>query len=118
MNQVIHFLLILSLTCKTSTTGNTYNVSLTIIDRGDNPVPNPNYGADKKGTDETEVFIPLKHLSNFRRSLKMPLINFEVELIWTWSKNCALAYMTANAAADPTIAAPTGLEFKITDTKL
>ena len=48
----------------------------------------------------------------------MPLINCEVELIWTWSKNCALADMTANAAADPTIVAPTGLEFKITDTKL
>ena len=74
MNQVIHFLLILSLTCKTSTTRNTYNVSLTIIDRGDNPVPNPNYDADKTGIDETEVVIPLKHLSNFRRSLKMPLI--------------------------------------------
>ena len=41
-----------------------------------------------------------------------------MELIWTWSKNCALADITANAAADPTIVAPTGLEFKITDSKL
>ena len=40
---------------------------------------------------KTEVVIPLKHLSNSWRSLEMPLINCEVELILTWSKNCALA---------------------------
>ena len=48
----------------------------------------------------------------------MQLINCEVELILTWSKNCALADMTANAAANPAFVAPTGLEFKITNTKL
>ena len=48
----------------------------------------------------------------------MQLINCEVELLLTWSKNCALADMTANAAANPAIVAPTGLEFKITNTKL
>ena len=31
--------------------------------------------------------IPLKYLSNFWRSLNIPLINCEVELILTWSKN-------------------------------
>ena len=35
-----------------------------------------------------KVVIPLKHLSNFWRSLNIPLINCEVELILTWSKNC------------------------------
>ena len=40
------------------------------------------------------------------------MINCEVELILTWSKNCALADMTV--ANNP----PTGLEFRITDTKL
>ena len=48
------------------------------------------------------------------------MINCEVELILTWSKNCVLADMTRrNAQGDnPAIVAPTGLEFKITDTKL
>ena len=33
---------------------------------------------------------PLKHLSNFWRTLDMPLIACEIELILTWSKNCVL----------------------------
>ena len=52
----------------------------------------------------------------------MPLINCEVEIILTWSKNCALADMTVRATGNnndpPAIVAPTGLEFQITDTKL
>ena len=35
-----------------------------------------------------KVVIPLKNLSNFWRSLDISLINCEVELILTWSKNC------------------------------
>ena len=31
--------------------------------------------------------VPLKHLSNFWRTLEMPLINCEIELILTWSRN-------------------------------
>ena len=69
-----------------------------------------------------EVVIPLKYLSNFWKSLDIPLINCEVELILTWTKNCALAYVTVRAAGNnnvpPAIVAPTGLEFQITDTKL
>ena len=34
--------------------------------------------------------VPLKYLSNFWRTLEMPLINCEVELILTWSKNCII----------------------------
>ena len=76
--------------------------------------------ANKVGKKETEIVIPLKYLSNFWRSLDIPLINCEVELILTWSKNCVLADMTVRAAQgdNPAIVAPTGLEFKITDTKL
>ena len=48
------------------------------------------YDANKVGKNETEVVIPLKHLSNFWRSLNIPLINCEVELILTWFKNCVL----------------------------
>ena len=103
---------------KTSITGNTYNVSLTIIDDGGNPVPNPDYDANKEDENKIEVVISLKHLSNFWRSLEIPLINCELELIVTWSKNCALADMAVDADANPAIVGPAGLEFQITDTKL
>ena len=69
---------------KTSITGNTYNAA-----DGDE-----GYDANKAGRNETEVVIPLKHLSNFWRSLNVLLIHCEVELILTWSKNCVLADMT------------------------
>ena len=65
-----------------------------------------------------KVVIPLKHLSNFWRSLNISLINCEVELILTWSKNCVVAYRTVNADADPAIIAPSGGTFKINNTKL
>ena len=87
---------------KTSITGNTYNI-------GDGE---EGYDANKVGKNETEVVIPLKHLSNFWTTLNIPLINCEVELILTWSKICALADMTA--ANNP----PTKLEFQKADTKL
>ena len=63
---------------KTSITGNTYNV-----DDGED-----GYDENKVDKNETEVVIPLKHLSNFWRSLNIPLINCDIELILTWSKNC------------------------------
>ena len=39
---------------------------------------------------DVKVVVPLKHLSNFWRSLNIPLINCEIELILTWFKNCVL----------------------------
>ena len=36
--------------------------------------------------------IPLKYLSNFWRTLEMPLINCEVELILNWFENCVIIY--------------------------
>ena len=92
---------------KTSITGNTYNVG-----DGDS-----GYDANKIDKNETEIVIPLKHLSNFWRTLNIPLINCEIELILTWSKNCVLADMTVRNAGNnndqPAIVAPTGLEFQI-----
>ena len=82
-SQVILFLLILNL-LNTSITGNTYNV-------GDS---DDGYDADKVAKNETEVVIPVKHLSNFWRTLNIPLIGCEIELILTWSKNCVFADMT------------------------
>ena len=53
--------------------------------------------------------VPLKYLSNFWRTLEMPLINCEVNLILTWSSTCVIAsVIVANQAAT----------FAITDTKL
>ena len=40
--------------------------------------------------NDVKVVVPLKHLSNFWRSLNIPLINCEVELILTWFKSCVL----------------------------
>ena len=36
--------------------------------------------------------IPLKYLSNFLRTLKMSLMNCEVEIILTWSASCVIIY--------------------------
>ena len=75
-------------------------------------------------TEKEAEIVPLKHLSNFWRTLDMPLINCEINLILTWSKNCVLtsnATIDANPDADPAAAAinnPTNATFKITDTKL
>ena len=82
---------------KTSITGTTYNVG----------VGEKRYDATKAGKNKTDVVIPLKHLSNFWRSLNMSLTNCEVELILTRSKNCVLANMTENAVANPATVAST-----------
>ena len=42
--------------------------------------------------DNVEIMVPLKYLSNFWRTLEMPLINCEVNLILTWSVNCVIIY--------------------------
>ena len=61
------------------------------------------------GTKDVEIMVPLKYLSNFWRTLEMPLINCEVNLILTWSSTCVLiATNNENQAAI----------FTITDTKL
>ena len=62
----------------------------------------------------------MKHLSNFLRTLDMPLINCEVSLTLTWFKNCVLTDMTTKAAEGDNLAiiSPTGATFTITDAKL
>ena len=42
------------------------------------------------GRVDVEIMVPLKYLSNFWRTLEMPLINCEVELILTWFAGCAI----------------------------
>ena len=45
---------------------------------------------DDGNTKDLEIIVPLKYLSNFFRTLEMPLINCEVSLILTWSKDCVI----------------------------
>ena len=61
------------------------------------------------GTKDVEIMVPLKYLSNFWRTLEMPLINCEVNLILTWSSRCVLIATTVQNQA---------VTFEITDTKL
>ena len=42
----------------------------------------------------TKIVVPLKHLSNFGRTLNIPLINCEIELVLAWSKIFAFANVT------------------------
>ena len=61
------------------------------------------------GNDGTKngvkIAVPLKYLSNFSRSLKMPLINCKVEFSLKWYERCLLTVATTAT-------------FKITDVKL
>ena len=53
--------------------------------------------------------VPIKYLSNFRRTLEMLLINCEITLCLNWSENCVI--VPTNVAAQVTA-------FSIIDTKL
>ena len=44
------------------------------------------------GRVDVEIMVPLKYLSKFWKTLEMPLINCEVELILTWSAGCVIIY--------------------------
>ena len=67
----------------------------------------------KKGV---KIAVPLKYLSNFWRSLEMPLINCKVELSLKWIENCVLT--TAAIGANANAAGADSATFKITDAKL
>ena len=57
-------------------------------------------------TKDVEISVPLKYPSTFWRTLEIPIINCEVELILTWSKNCVITKSTGEG------------KIAITDTKL
>ena len=48
------------------------------------------------GTKNVEIMVSLKYLSNVWRTLEMRLINYEINLILTWSANCVVV-STSNA---------------------
>ena len=99
----------------TSITESSYNVA---ANAGD-------YDANKEGTKNVEIAVPLKHLSNFWKTLDIPLINCEVSLALSWSSNCVITSLEkrlVTAAQGGNSAAyddsPTNTVFKITDCKL
>ena len=59
---------------------------------------------DNGRKNEAKIAVPLKNLSNFWRSLEMPLINYKVELSSSWIERYLLT--VANTAI-----------FEITDSK-
>ena len=61
---------------------------------------------NNNNTKDVEIMVPIKYLSNFWRTLEMPLINCEVQLILTWSKNCVITDSTGEE------------KFKMTEAKL
>ena len=61
---------------------------------------------DDDNEKDIEMMVPLKYLSNFWRTLEMPLINCEVNIILTWSSTCVITDSNG------------GGTFEITDTKL
>ena len=81
----------------------------------DNNAPSFKYKSNIIGNTENnrrkngvKIAVPLKYLSNFWKSLEMPLINCKVELSLKWTENCILA-TAANANK---------VIFKINDAKL
>ena len=57
-------------------------------------------------TKDVQIEVSLKHLGDFCRTLEMPLFNWEVNLILTWSSTCIVTSSTGAKT------------FAITDTKL
>ena len=60
---------------------------------------------DDRSLKDAKIVVPLKYLSNFFRSLEMPLINCKIHLELNWTKDCVMSSV-AEAAI-----------FKITSTK-
>ena len=65
-----------------------------------------NHNDGKRFLKDAKVVVPLKYLSNFWRSLEMPLINCKVYLELNWIEDCILS-SAGNSA-----------NFAITDAKL
>ena len=58
-------------------------------------------GTDNNNVDNVELVVPLKYVSNFFRSLEMPLFNCKIDLELTWYKDRMIS--SANAAANQVV---------------
>ena len=75
--------------------------------------PNLTANTNADGTKTGVKIVPLKYLSNFWRSLEIPLINCEVELSLKWIEDCVLT--TAKHGANAYAAGADSATFKRTD---
>ena len=64
----------------------------------------------------TKIVVPLKYLSNFFRSLEMPLTNCKIHLELNWNNNCVMYGVDTYAGGDNVNDRET--TFQITSTKL
>ena len=117
--EAAKYLDIIMATCNLLEYSDNYSVttgSLYQFKRDGPPANNTNVNADNSkyksidGVNNVKLVVPLKYISNFFRSLEMPLVNCKVDLELTWIKDCVIS--SANAAAN------TVVSFEITDTKL
>ena len=67
-------------------------------------------GTDDNNVNNVKLVVPLKYVSNFFRSLQMPLVNCKIDLELTWHKDCMI--FSANAATGQVVS------FMTTNTKL
>ena len=65
-----------------------------------------NHNNGKIFVEDTKIVLPLNYLSNFWRSLEMPLINYRVRLKLNWIEDCILS------------SSGNSVKFEITDAKL
>ena len=65
-----------------------------------------NHNNGKSFVEDTKIVLPLNYLSNFWRSLEMPLINYRVRLKLNWIEDCILS------------SSGNSVKFEITDAKL
>ena len=65
-----------------------------------------NHNNGKSSVKDAKIIVPLKYLSNFWRSLELPLINCKVHLELDWIEDCILS-SAGNSA-----------KYEITDAKL
>ena len=96
---------------KSKITGNTHNVAAGAA----------GHDANKVGTQEIELAIPLKYLGNFWRALNMSLISCEVSLELKWNKNCVITSLEQRQvdAGPPVVdGSPTGATLVINVCKL
>ena len=85
--------------------------------------------SDDNNILDTEVVVSLKCLSNFWKFLDLPLFNCEIELDWSWSKECIISKISmipglpANPGANPPVQVievmqTTGIAYQINNIKL
>ena len=72
--------------------------------------------SNERSLKNTKIVVPLKYLSNFSRSLEMPLINCKIHLEINWSNNCVMYGAVTYAGGDNVNNRET--TFQITSTKL